>query len=495
MKKSLYSILKRPFFRKLSFTNFPSLEHIFERHNKALGTRTYKRPVIHVPLYFFLTFFLLWCSIGQASYFGEAENSSASYVKSYRHGDGDNSKEYHHQIYRSPFNNFKRAPLSQLEPLARSSNTNYSSDRSKRALKTSIHEKDSSLHKKQKVETSLVTVSGKGNDPQAGSLESYKSYKRDHKDQHIKLTCASRYVVGEICAQMRWVHDLGCYYGKQNLPVPARHTNLALIGNHIKAWCTTLDPKSSKRNVLVPFVSFIEKDAQGQHHVSKGDYLSSSEAQVLAFISGPSSYDEAEELYENYAECTREDLPTIKIMGGDRVSSWVGRNFGQLNKDADYQGRARPYNFHTEEWFHEVINTYPQLITNPIINSVSSGSKVCAIILDMYSWQDVCEECQVKFKRELFQRTTITRFQDDLRCAGLRLPKNGIKVVFRVLSERSYYSGITTQELPLAEGGCDREKGFDIKAVGPAQVTLCSRKTPTYPNILANVKDFYNESD
>lgn len=422
-------------------------------------------------------------NISHASHFYEGENLSPANFNTQRNNYTYNAGAYNYSSYNRQYNGFKEGSISQDVPFSASTQAYGKRKRSQEEPS----EKNSSLCKKQRLENSLVYR------PHAEALESYKEYKKKQDDQHIKLTRPSRYVEGDICARIRWVSDLGSYYGKQQIQVPSEHQKLALVGNHIKACCATIDPSKSNRNILVPFVSVLTKDMQGYHYLSHKDYLRSSNNKALVFVSGPYSYKDGEELYHEYEACVEEGLPAVQIIGGDKVSQWVQKDFTELNNEARRDGKPDAYNFHTEEWFYEVINAFPHLITEPIINKGHQGSKVCAIILDMYSWQDVCEGCQVKFKHELFHRAAINRLQENLKHAGLRLPRNGLRVIFRVLSEKDYYSDINTYELPLAEGGCDKEKGFDIKSIGSAQVTLCSRQAPTYSAIYKNIKSFYDE--
>jgi len=340
-------------------------------------------------------------------------------------------------------------------------------------------------------------------------IKSYKRYKKSHKDQHRDLTVHSRYVKGDFCPLIRWVSTLDCYYGSKRtsgvIKVPSEILEtLGFIGNHIKACCEIMDMESDRkhsRNILVPYMSYISKSKGGLHQVSKGNYLHLGENKgPLAFVSGPYSYPNAKDLYTNFIKIygpfiRKMDMDisaSINLVGGSKVSEITGKDYNMLNNEARNLGLIEPYNFHTEEWFHEILNACPSIITDIIKARIEPGSKVCSIIFDIYSWQDACEVCQIKFKKELFQKSTIHQLEVILKSLGLRIPRNGIKVVYRILSEKPYYSDMDDRELTRAGGGYSMEDGFDIKAIGPAQVALCARKEATYPSILEEVQYFRN---
>ncbi|MDP3443901.1 MAG: hypothetical protein Q8T08_13670, partial [Ignavibacteria bacterium] len=307
---------------------------------------------------------------------------------------------------------------------------------------------------------------------------------------------------GDFCALVRWVSDLSIYYGSKNpqktVRVPSYdiHQTLALIGNHLKACYEISDTRSSasKRNILVPFVSFVAKSNDGPRQFFEGDYLRfEDDERALAFISGPQSY--STEIYDQYTgyynpiaeKKNFEQLPPIKMIAGDTASWFCEKDFSQINDECARKRKEKAYQFHTEEWLHEILNAEPQLAIDSVTRSLSPNDKVYAIIFDMYSLWDVCEHCQKKFKGELFSRKTITYLQNLLKAKNLKYPKNGIKVVFRVSSEQAYFSDITSEQLKYAGGGYNAEEGFDIKIIDSSQVSLCARQSPTYKEVSENV--------
>ncbi len=335
-----------------------------------------------------------------------------------------------------------------------------------------------------------------------------KKYKRSQDDQIKKLTVESLYVKGDDSARVRWVNDLDIYYGSKKpnkvVEVPATiHEKLNFVGNHLKACYQVSDthPNASKRNILLPFVNFVVKRDNDPREFLEGGYLRFEEnGNALAFISGPQAYS-TETMYHQYAatynliaeELSLTGLPTIKMIAGNTAANLVHKNFNQINDQCTQRGKEIAYKFHTEEWFHEVLGAHPQLAVEPLERLLSPGDKVYAIIFDMYSLWDVCSHCQQKFKKELFQRKTISKIQNLLDGLDLNYPRNGLKVIFRVSSERDYFSHITNDQLEDAGGGYDEEEGFDIKTVDTAQVSLCTRYTPTYEQTLTNVKTFFKK--
>lgn len=335
-------------------------------------------------------------------------------------------------------------------------------------------------------------------------LLNYKRYKRSQDDQHHKLSVQSPYVKGDFCAQIRWVMDLDAYYGSKHpekkVEIPATiHRELAFIGNHIKACYERSHnrPTPSNRNILVPFVSFIAKRGDNPREFFKGDYLRIEEDDnALAFISGPET-SSSEEKYQRYAKYWNSIakvnfLLPIKMIAGDTASQLTKKNFDQINEDCQISGEKAAYQFHSEEWFHEMLGTYPQLAINPIIEELSPGDKVCAIVFDMYSFWDVCNHCQQNFKKALFQRETIRNLENILDQQNIRYPRNGLKVIFRVSSQRAYYSDVTYQHIKSAGGGYKEEEGFDIKTVDLCQVSLCTRPYSTYNEISSKVNGFFS---
>lgn len=330
-----------------------------------------------------------------------------------------------------------------------------------------------------------------------------KRYKRSHDDQLYNLSVLSPYVKGEFCAQIRWVNDLNTYYGnktpEKKVQVPATiHRNLAFVGNHLKA-CYELShsrPTPTNKNILVPFMSFIGKRENNDREFFRGDYLRLGEdREALAFISGPDS-STLEEKYQKYAQHWNDIakvnfLPSIQMVGGDTASQLTGKNFDQINIECDEKGKAAAYHFHSEEWFHEILRVHPQLVINPIMETLSPGDKLCAIVFDMYSFWDVCNHCQQNFKKALFQRETIKNFESILTEENIRYPRNGLKIVFRVSSEKPYYSDVNYQHIKKAGGGYEEEEGFDVKTVNTAQVSLCTRPFPTYEGIHSKVKNYF----
>ncbi|MBL0941292.1 MAG: hypothetical protein IBJ00_00965 [Alphaproteobacteria bacterium] len=398
--------------------------------------------------------------------------------------------------YHSRSNSFSRKE-SHSQPSTSQSQLTFRSDRYR---PYSVRQREP-LHERQ-FEVKEAPRYRESSSEQSEDLSAYKKYKRSHKDQHKSLTTRSRFVIGEICPLIRWVNELGCYYGNKRSSLTINisadiHERLALTGNSIKACCAIFEPKSATRNILVPYMSFLAKN--GSSYEYKGSYLYfRGDSNPLAFISGPYDYPDAEELYRDFTAANRNIyrqkgmiLPAhINLVAGNKLSRYLNKDFNNLNDQADRRKCPRPYNFHTEEWFHEVLNADPSIVTNTIIANLERGSKVCSIIFDIYSWQDACEDCQIKFKQELFQRSTIQKLEGILKAQGLSLPRNGLKIVYRISSERPYHSDIHNYELRKAGGGYGIENGFDIKAIGPAQVTLCTRQNSTYPGVLEDISLF-----
>lgn len=331
-----------------------------------------------------------------------------------------------------------------------------------------------------------------------------KRYKRAQKAQGKKLSIQSPYVKGDFCAQIRWVSTLGTYYGsiypERKVEVPgAIHHDLAFVGNHLKACYVLSDTRpdaADKKNILVPHLSFIGKKEGAEREFFKGDYLHLGNAQdALAFISGP-TVSSMEDKYKQYAKywnprATVNFLPPVKMIAGDIVSQLTGKNFDHINAASRQAGKPESYQFHSEEWFHEMVGAHPQMVINPIIKQLSPGDKVYALVFDLYSWWDVCNHCQQNFKKAQFQRETIRKFQALLDEKGIRYPQNGLKVIFRVSSERSYFSDVNYQQIKTAGGGYSDEEGFDIKSVDLFQVTLCTRPYPTYDKVSSKVTGFF----
>lgn len=330
-----------------------------------------------------------------------------------------------------------------------------------------------------------------------------KRYKKSQDDQHHKLSVQSPYVKGDFCAQIRWVKDLNAYYGsktpEKKVEIPATiHPTLGFIGNHLKA-CYELSHNRSaptNKNILIPFVSFIGKRENSSREFFKGNYLKMQDDEsLLAFISGPES-SSIEEKYQQYLTYWNSIakvnfLSPVKMIAGNAASELTGKDFDQLNDTCRQNGEKVPYQFHSEEWLHEMLGAHPQLAIDPITEELSPGDKIYAIVFDMYSFWDVCNHCQQNFKKALFQRETIKNFESLLDQENIRYPRNGLKVIFRVSSQRPYFSDVRYQHIKEAGGGYQEEEGFDIKTVNSSQVSLCTRPYPTYDKVASDVKSYF----
>ena len=321
----------------------------------------------------------------------------------------------------------------------------------------------------------------------------YRSQDRDR--QFRDLTRQSAFIEGDICAKLRWVENLAIFCEGEvplsYIEIGAEiHNRLAYVGNTVRAFAETY-PEDSRfsfqRNILIPYVSFVVKRSNGDSRCKefiKGGYLTFSDdnAFPVAFMSGLNSkpwralrpYNAYRRNHNALPKNRDLELPSITIMSGKEVQDFTGKDYAPLAQVGVEQ--APHCNAHTEEWFYEMLSTKPEAIVKQAKDVLFPGDKLIHVIFDLYSWFDVCRDCQTRFRVEYFKGNFQKKIEEEFENEGFHFSKRtGILPVFRVSSTTKYHSD-SLANMTGAGGGSQVHNGFEAKVLSQTQVVLSTRK-------------------
>ena len=328
------------------------------------------------------------------------------------------------------------------------------------------------------------------------SFENVRIYLRACDIQTRELTVKSPFVEGKKCAERRWVKDLDIYFGSKypnkRVLIPADiHKRLAFIGNHLRSFASLYPISQNRlganylRNILVSHVSFIvsrDNQTSSSRHFIEGGYLNFEENDpngATIFVSGPNritpdaiyQYASFRYLYNNVTVQANPyaPLPLARVMGGNDVESVTGMPYSDLG-----------YEYHTEEWFYEMLAARPRAVVSLAEKVLRRGDKIKSVIFDLYSWWDVCQSCQDRFRTEYFDGKVADALKQSFELAGFRSSKlHGVCPIFRISSFKRY---VTSQcpttslvDMTYAGGGSHLQGGFDARIINQSQVILCTR--------------------
>lgn len=309
---------------------------------------------------------------------------------------------------------------------------------------------------------------------------SLKRQKRDHTDQVHKLSRKNEHTTGQECARVRWVETLDCYYSSstpsKETKIPSEvHATLQEIGKCIKKCDSFYKGQATLQNVLVPHVSYVVQEGPHRRFIP-GGFLTippcleegrSRESKPLFFVSGCEDWS-LQQAYTTHRHkfSAGKELPLLQGMGGRYLGKITRQDFSSLPKEEK----------HTEKWLHAFINGFPESVLAPLEKKGPLPQKLHAIVVDMYSMWDVCNNCQRCFRKEHFRHDLWQKVGGVAQEWGLELPRHGLKVVYRVSSQRPYGTDFLSDEvISRGGGGYDPQRGFDIKAIDQSQVTLATR--------------------
>jgi hypothetical protein len=329
--------------------------------------------------------------------------------------------------------------------------------------------------------------------------------KSDRNVQIKRLTQQSEFVEGTECARIRWVETLDIFSGSKKpekyIEMPSDiHDKLAYVGNHILAFselASVNSPYPFNRNILIPHISFLVN--RKQNDISKKMFISGgflyfdtdfNPHMISAFISGKDSTHAAPS-YNKYAKAHNNNkqnphrLPDVCLYSGKEVERKIYR---KLNEDPNSQCF-----YHTEEFFYEMLLAKTKVIRDVAEKVLQANDEIVHVVFDCYSYWDVCEDCQKRFRTEYFRGYIHGKIESIFKDSSFTIPKDiGILPVFRV-SSFAKYNKQSLEEMTNAGGGSQVKGGFDSTVVSQSQVVLTTRKKSGnyhYPTIFEKVKTY-----
>lgn len=310
------------------------------------------------------------------------------------------------------------------------------------------------------------------------AMEDYEKKFNEYRKQHHTLTKESKGTQGgECCAKIRWEKKLKVKTFRFNagIEIPADfHQDMALIGNFFQI-CgkSTYIKKYSddffKHNILIPHLSVVIRDDNEQQKFIRCGFLNldhTHKNKVAVFVSGNMEYEKAVQEYNKFKEPIGEyynqRLPYLNIIGKKEIEEITGK-VAETRDD-----------YHTEPRFWKIIFQQPEIIINKVMESLSLYDKnkirLEDIILDFYSWFDVCISCQHQFKKENFKETVFSLLKEKFKEKGLSFfDEQLISSVYRVSSSKKLKESPDHME--------DIGSDIYLEALSAAQVLLVTRES------------------
>jgi hypothetical protein len=340
----------------------------------------------------------------------------------------------------------------------------------------------------------------------------FKPFRSKERDSQLRLTTQqSPFVEGEESARLIWAKTLDAFSGSKRpskfIEIPPNiHDELAYVGNHLRACAqqSADDEYRFKRNILIPYVSFVVKrettDSLEKCFIP-GSYINFDPEKysncATAFISGGDSMPWAAlNHYNTYRKKHNRDpdqvfdLPFIRVFSGREVEKRLGKTLPSAEQATKSQVDCL---YHTEEMFYELLLANPKAIVSIAQEVLCPIDEIVHVVFDFYSWWDVCRPCQKRFRTEYFRGDVHKKLEQGFDEGGFSFPKeSGILPIFRVSSYKQHHPD-SLQDMDLATSGIPGRCGFEAKALSQAQIVLSTRKTTgafNYPAICQKVRAF-----